>query len=145
MVLGPRIGKFNKDGSANTIPGHNIPMGVLGTIILYGFNPGSSLSVVTPAVLDQGGNVTTAASLIPINLTAVAAVNTLLAGVAGGVSAMTYMWLFGPTKKPSPGLSVNGILAGLVAITAPCWQCRRRCVFTHKKKLTILSRLSQSP
>jgi Amt family ammonium transporter len=99
-------------------------MGVLGTIILFfgwfGFNPGSSLGLITPAVLDQGGNVTTAASNWPINLTAVAAVNTLLAGAAGGVSAMTYMWLFGPSKKPSPGMSVNGTLAGLVAITAPC-------------------------
>jgi ammonium transporter, Amt family len=47
-------------------------------------------------------------------------VNTLLAGAAGGVSSMFYMWLFGPTKKPDPSLSVNGILAGLVAITAPC-------------------------
>jgi Amt family ammonium transporter len=124
MVLGPRIGRFNKDGSANTIPGHNIPMGVLGTIILFfgwfGFNPGSSLGLITPAVLDQAGGVTTAASNWPINLTAVAAVNTLLAGAAGGVSAMTYMWLFGPSKKPSPGMSVNGVLAGLVAITAPC-------------------------
>ena len=124
MVLGPRIGKFNKDGSANTIPGHNIPMGVLGTIILFfgwfGFNPGSALGLVTPAVVDASGAVTTAASNWPINLTAVAAVNTLLAGAASGVSAMTYMWLFGPTKKPAPGMSVNGILAGLVAITAPC-------------------------
>src|SRR5436190_1314895 len=124
MVLGPRIGKFNKDGSANTIPGHNIPMGVLGTIILFfgwfGFNPGSSLGVITPAVADASGAVTTAASSWPINLTAVAAVNTLLAGAASGMSAMTYMWLFGPSKKPSPGMSVNGILAGLVAITAPC-------------------------
>jgi Amt family ammonium transporter len=124
MVLGPRIGKFNKDGSANTIPGHNIPMGVLGTIILFfgwfGFNPGSALGLVTPAVLDANGAVTTAATLVPINLTSVAAVNTLLAGAASGVSAMTYMWMFGPTKKPAPGMSVNGILAGLVAITAPC-------------------------
>jgi Amt family ammonium transporter len=99
-------------------------MGVLGTIILFfgwfGFNPGSSLGLITPAVLDQAGGVTTAASNWPINLTAVAAVNTLLAGAAGGVSAMTYMWLFGPSKKPSPGMSVNGVLAGLVAITAPC-------------------------
>jgi Amt family ammonium transporter len=124
MVLGPRIGKFNKDGSANTIPGHNIPMGVLGTIILFfgwfGFNPGSALGLVTPAVVDAAGKVTTAASMVPINLTAVAAVNTLLAGAASGCSAMAYMWLFGPSKKPSPGMSVNGILAGLVAITAPC-------------------------
>ena len=123
IVLGPRIGKFNKDGSANTIPGLNIPMGVLGTIIMFfgwfGFNPGSALGVVTPAALDASGNVTTAATLIPINLTVVAAINTLLAGAAGGVSAMFYTWLTGG-KKPSPSLSVNGILAGLVAITAPC-------------------------
>jgi len=124
MVLGPRIGRFNKDGSANTIPGHNIPMGVLGAIILFfgwfGFNPGSAIGLVTPAVVDASGTVTTAASNWPINLTAIAAVNTLLAGAAAGFSAMAYMWLFGPTKKPSPGMSVNGILAGLVAITAPC-------------------------
>lgn len=108
IVIGPRIGRFNKDGSANAMPGHNIPMGVLGTIILYfgwfGFNPGSSL-----AFLGTGRE-----------LAVLAAVNTLLAGAAGGVSSMLYMWWFGPTKKPDPGLSVNGILAGLVAITAPC-------------------------
>jgi Amt family ammonium transporter len=108
MVLGPRIGRFNKDGSANTIPGHNLPMGILGTIILFfgwfGFNPGSALGI-------QGAFV---------NLVALAAMNTLLAGAAGGISAMTYMWLVGPTKKPDPGMSVNGVLAGLVAITAPC-------------------------
>lgn len=108
IVLGPRIGKFNKDGSANTIPGHNIPMGVLGTIILFfgwfGFNPGSSLG------FDGAFR----------NLAVIAAVNTLLAGSAGGVSAMFYMWLVGPTKKPDPGMCVNGLLAGLVAITAPC-------------------------
>ncbi len=108
LVLGPRIGKFNKDGSANTIPGHSISLGVLGTIILFfgwfGFNPGSSLGFL-------GGF---------RNLAVLAAINTLMAGAAGGVSAMTYMWLFGSTKKPDPGMSVNGILAGLVAITAPC-------------------------
>jgi Amt family ammonium transporter len=124
MVLGPRIGRFNKDGSANTIPGHNIPMGVLGALILFfgwfGFNPGSAIGLVTPAVVDASGTVTTAASSWPLNLSSIAAVNTLLAGAGGAVSAMTYMWLFGPTKKPSPAMSVNGILAGLVAITAPC-------------------------
>lgn len=108
LVIGPRIGKFNKDGSANSIPGHNIPMGILGTIILFfgwfGFNPGSSLSF----------------SGIGRNLAVLAAVNTLLAGAAGGVSAMIYMWLAGPTRKPDAAFSVNGILAGLVAITAPC-------------------------
>jgi Amt family ammonium transporter len=108
IVVGPRIGRFNKDGSANAMPGHNIPMGVLGTIILFfgwfGFNPGSSLAFT------GGGR----------ELAVLAAVNTLLAGAAGGMSSMLYMWLMGPTKKPDPGLSVNGILAGLVAITAPC-------------------------
>jgi Amt family ammonium transporter len=108
IVIGPRIGRFNKDGSANAMPGHNIPMGILGTIILFfgwfGFNPGSSLAFV-------GGG-----QFLAVN----AAVNTLLAGAAGGISAMLYMWLIGPSKKPDPGLSVNGILAGLVAITAPC-------------------------
>jgi Amt family ammonium transporter len=120
MVLGPRIGKFNKDGSANTIPGHNFPLGALGTIILFfgwfGFNPGSALGLVTAASAD--GSVP--ATLIPLNLMSLAAVNTLVAGSAGGCVAMAYMWLFGPTKKPDPGMSVNGLLAGLVAITAPC-------------------------
>lgn len=108
IVIGPRIGKFNKDGSANSIPGHNIPMGILGTIILFfgwfGFNPGSSLGFV-------GGF---------RNLAVIAAVNTLLAGAAGGCVAMAYMWLVGASKKPDPSMSVNGVLAGLVAITAPC-------------------------
>jgi Amt family ammonium transporter len=83
-------------------------MGVLGTIILFfgwfGFNPGSALGI-------QG---------IFMNLVSLAAVNTLLAGAAGGMSAMFYMWWFGPAKKPDPSMSVNGILAGLVAVTAPC-------------------------
>lgn len=108
MVLGPRIGKFNKDGSANVIPGHNLSLGVLGTIILFfgwfGFNPGSSLGV----------------SGLGINFVATAAVNTLLAGAAGGVSAMLYMWFVSPLRKPDPGMMVNGLLAGLVAVTAPC-------------------------
>ena len=108
LVLGPRIGRFNKDGSANAMPGHDIPMGILGTIILFfgwfGFNPGSSLSFI------GGGR----------DLAVIAAVNTLLAGAAGGISAMLYMWIIGPSKKPDPGLSVNGVLAGLVGITAPC-------------------------
>ncbi len=108
IVIGPRIGRFNRDGSANAMPGHNIPMGILGAIVLFfgwfGFNPGSSLAFV------GGGR----------DLAVNAAVNTLLAGAAGGISAMLYMWLLGPTRKPDPGLSVNGVLAGLVAVTAPC-------------------------
>ncbi len=108
MVIGPRIGKFNKDGSANAIPGHNLPLGVLGTIILFfgwfGFNPGSSLGV----------------SGTGINFVVKAAVNTLMAGAAGGTAAMFYMWFVSGAKKPDPGMSVNGVLAGLVAVTAPC-------------------------
>lgn len=108
IVIGPRIGRFNKDGSANTIPGHNVAMGILGTIILFfgwfGFNPGSSLGFV-------GGFGQLATN---------AAVNTLLAGAFGGCVAMFYMWFVSPLKKPDPAMSVNGILAGLVAITAPC-------------------------
>jgi ammonium transporter, Amt family len=107
IAIGPRIGKYNKDGSANAIPGHSLSLGVLGTIILFfgwlGFNPGSSLGFFGAFK----------------NLSVMAAANTLLAGAAGGVSAMVYMWLVGPSKKPDPGSSVNGILAGLVAVTAP--------------------------
>ena len=90
------------------MPGHDVPLGVLGTIILFfgwfGFNPGSSLAFT-------GGGAWLAVT---------AAVNTLLAGGAGGCSAMLAMWWFGPSRKPDPSLSVNGVLAGLVAITAPC-------------------------
>ena len=108
IAIGPRLGKFNKDGSANTIPGHNIPMGILGTIILFfgwfGFNPGSALGFVGAFR----------------NLAVLAAINTLMAGAAGGCAAMLYMWVIGPSRKPDPSMSVNGILAGLMAITAPC-------------------------
>ena len=103
MVLGPRIGKYNKDGSANPIPGHNIPMGVLGCFILafgwFGFNPGSTLA---------GGDLRIS----------VIAVNTMLASASGAIFAMFYMW--GKYGKPDPSMMINGMLAGLVAITAPC-------------------------
>ncbi len=108
IVIGPRIGRFNKDGTVNPMPAHNIALGVLGTIILFfgwfGFNPGSALGF-TGAFR---------------NLAVLAAINTLMAGAVGGVAAMAYMWVLGPSKKPDPSMSVNGILAGLVAITAPC-------------------------
>ncbi len=102
-VLGPRLGKFNKDGSPNPIPGHHIPMAVVGTLILafgwFGFNPGSTLAGTDLRI-------------------AVVVVNTMLASAAGGLSAMLYMWLrFG---KPDVSMTCNGLLAGLVAITAPC-------------------------
>jgi len=102
-LLGPRRGKYNADGTANAIPGHNIPMALVGTFILafgwFGFNAGSTL----------------AGSDLRIG---VIATNTMLAGAAGGVTAMLYMWL--KHGKPDPSMLANGTLAGLVAITAPC-------------------------
>jgi Amt family ammonium transporter len=103
IVLGPRIGKYNKDGSANAIPGHDLPMALAGTFILafgwFGFNPGSTLA---------GGDLRIG----------VVATNTMLAGTGGALAAMFFVWSrFG---KPDPSMMVNGLLAGLVAITAPC-------------------------
>jgi ammonium transporter, Amt family len=103
MALGPRIGKFNKDGSANAIPGHNIPYVVIGTLILVfgwmGFNPGSTLG----------------ATDLRIGLVAV---NTLLAACVGFVMAMIVTNV--KYGKPDISMSCNGMLAGLVAVTAPC-------------------------
>jgi Amt family ammonium transporter len=103
ILLGARRGKYNTDGSVNTIPAHNLPMALLGTFILafgwFGFNAGSTLAGTDSRI-------------------GVIAVNTMLAGAAGGVAAMIYMWTrYG---KPDPGMIANGTLAGLVAITAPC-------------------------
>ena len=102
-LLGARRGKFNPNGTANAIPGHNIPMAMLGTFVLmfgwFGFNAGSTLSGADSRI-------------------AVIAANTMLAGAAGSISAMLYVWArFG---KPDPSMMANGALAGLVAITAPC-------------------------
>lgn len=103
IVIGPRIGKFKKDGTARAFPGHDIPMAIIGTIILFfcwfSFNAGSTLNA-TDARL------------------AVVATNTMIAGAVGGLVAMSFMWVkFG---KPDPSMTANGTLAGLVAITAPC-------------------------
>ena len=103
VLLGPRIGKFNKDGSPNAIPGHSIPFVVAGTFILLfgwmGFNPGSTLgsSDLRVAVIIE---------------------NTATAAVFGAVAAMAFTaFIYG---KPDISMSCNGMLAGLVAITAPC-------------------------
>ncbi|HYS44695.1 MAG TPA: ammonium transporter, partial [Geobacteraceae bacterium] len=103
MVLGPRIGKFNKDGSPNPIPGHHIPMAIVGCFILafgwFGFNAGSTLAGTDLRI-------------------AVVAANTMLASAGGAFSSWVYMWVrYG---KPDISMSANGLLAGLVAITAPC-------------------------
>ncbi|HEY5999108.1 MAG TPA: ammonium transporter [bacterium] len=103
IVLGPRIGKYRDDGTPNAIPGHHIPMAIVGCFILafgwFGFNAGSSLA---------GGDLRIA----------VVATNTMLAGAAAAFSSMMYMWLrYG---KPDISMTANGMLAGLVAITAPC-------------------------
>ncbi len=102
IVLGPRLGKYTKDGRIKPILGHNMPLAALGVFILwlgwFGFNPGS----------------TTAANK---NI-AMIFVNTNLAASAGAVLAMITSWIkFG---KPEVGMSLNGALAGLVAITSPC-------------------------
>lgn len=103
IVIGPRIGKFKKDGSTRAFPGHDIPMAIIGTIVLFfcwfSFNAGSTLN----------------ASDFRLS---VVATNTMIAGAIGGLAAMFYMWVrFG---KPDPSMTANGALAGLVAITAPC-------------------------
>ena len=103
IVLGPRIGKFKKDGTARAFPGHNIPMAIIGTIILYfcwfAFNAGSTLNSADFRL-------------------SVVATNTMIAGAIGGLVAMFYMWK--KYGKPDPSMTANGTLAGLVAITAPC-------------------------
>src|SRR5256885_2939769 len=104
LLLGPRIGKF-EGGRGNAIPGHNIPYAVLGTIILwfgwFGFNPGSTLGVVTG---DRVG------------FFAYVAVTTNLAAAAGAVTAAITAWLV--LKKPDISMMLNGVLAALVAVTA---------------------------
>lgn len=102
MVVGPRIGKYGPDGEPRAIPGHNLPLGMLGVFILtlgwIGFNAGST----TAASPDVGW----------------IAMNTLLAASAGAIGAMITCWVhFG---KPDMTFAANGVLAGLVGITAPC-------------------------
>ncbi len=104
LVLGARIGKFNKDGTPNVIAGHNIPLAALGTFILwfgwFGFNGGSALTAEDPRLIGE------------------VLLNTNLAAAAGGIAAM----LLTATKfgKPDVTMALNGILAGLVAITGGC-------------------------
>ena len=106
MLLGPRIGKFGKDGKSNAIPGHNMAFTTLGVLILwfgwFGFNPGSTLGV------DFGG----------VGFFAYVALNTNLAAAAGVLGAVVTSWIV--IKKPDLSMMLNGAIAALVAITAAC-------------------------
>jgi Amt family ammonium transporter len=106
LVLGARLGKYGPDGKPRTLGGHNIPMAMLGTFILlfgwFGFNAASTFAATDIRF-------------------AVVATNTAIAAAFGAVAAMFYcMNLKRMNKKPDPGMMANGMLAGLVAITAPC-------------------------
>src|SRR5881398_3517526 len=105
ILLGPRIGKFGRDGRANPIPGHNMPYAVLGTIILwfgwFGFNPGSTLGVVTGKHIGYFGYV---------------ALTTNLAAAAGALGGIATAWVV--LRKPDVSMMLNGVIAALVAVTA---------------------------
>src|SRR5437763_589573 len=105
LIVGPRIGKFNRDGSSNAIIGHDISAVMIGCFILafgwFGFNPGSTLGASANGNLRIG----------------TIAVTTMLAGCTGTFGALLYMWSL--KGKPDASMSANGLLAGLVAITAP--------------------------
>src|SRR6266498_2777116 len=103
MVLGPRIGKYTKDGKVHAMPGHHMPMALVGVFILafgwFGFNAGSTMSGTDLRI-------------------SVVATNTMLASASGAIAAMVVTML--KNGKPDLSLMANGMLAGLVAITAPC-------------------------
>jgi Amt family ammonium transporter len=105
MILGPRIGKFSRDGRPQVILAHDIVLVITGCLILafgwFGFNPGSTLGAS-----GNGG----------LRISSIA-VNTMLASATGLIGAMLYMWLM--YGKPDASMTGNGFLAGLVAITAP--------------------------
>lgn len=103
LLVGARSGRYGPDGKPRAMPGHSIPMMMLGVFILligwFGFNPGSQLGADFPIVSDV-------------------AVTTVLAGAAGALVAMVVTWV--RHRKPDVSMTANGMLAGLVAITAGC-------------------------
>ncbi len=103
IVLGPRLGKFTREGRPVAIPGHSLPLAALGTFILFfgwfGFNAGSSTDGASLGI-------------------ALISANTLLSGAGGAIGAMVTTWVV--FKRPETALTLNGILAGLVGITAGC-------------------------
>ncbi len=102
-VLGPRIGKFRRDGTIGVMPGHNLPMAMLGTLILafgwFGFNAGSTLAATDSRIAEI-------------------AVNTMLSSSAAALAALLYVWQ--RHRKPDVLMASNGMLGGLVAITGGC-------------------------
>ena len=111
LLLGPRVGRFAPDGSPRVLAGHSIPLASLGVFILwfgwFGFNPGSTLGI--SGMLN---------GQTALNVASIVAMNTNLAAAAGAIVAMVTVWiLYG---KPDLSMTMNGALAGLVAITAPC-------------------------
>jgi Amt family ammonium transporter len=103
ILLGPRAGKFRRDGTVSQMPGHNLPMAVVGTLVLgfgwFGFNAGSTLASSDARV-------------------ALVSVNTLLASSAGALAALLYVWQRHGT--PDVGMACNGFIGGLVSITGAC-------------------------
>ena len=103
LVLGPRVGKFRRDGTILAMPGHNLPFSVVGTFILafgwFGFNAGCTLNPADPRI-------------------ATIAVNTLLSSATGALAGLAYVW--STVRKPDIGMACNGLLGGAVAITASC-------------------------
>jgi len=105
--LGPRIGKYDKNGKAKAIPGHSITLATLGVFVLwigwFGFNPGSQLA---------------ASGTVNANAISLIFVTTNIAAAGGALTTMLYIWL--QYKKPTLSMTLNGALAGLVAVTAGC-------------------------
>lgn len=103
LVLGPRIGKFRRDKVVGAMPGHNLPFAIAGTLVLafgwFGFNCGSTFAASDSRI-------------------ALIAVNTMLSSAAGALAALLTMWI--RYKRPDIAISCNGLLGGLVAVTAPC-------------------------
>jgi Amt family ammonium transporter len=103
LSIGPRIGKFRKDGTISMIQGHNLPMAIIGTLILgfgwFGFNAGSTLSATEPRIAEI-------------------ATNTAIASATGGLTSLGYVWQ--RHRRPDVAMVCNGFLGGLVSITASC-------------------------
>ena len=117
IVLGPRLGRYTDDGRPIAIPGHSLPLATLGVFILligwFGFNPGSQLALYGVSPNETGGGYSDTVGIVMK-----VAVNTLLSAAAGGCVATFLSWiLFG---KPDLSMALNGMLAGLVGITANC-------------------------